>query len=385
LSGKRNIPNDGQALTTPDVQRIGDGAAAMDDRVYENLLTPPALGAKTITPIGLESPTYNPRLACVPGVANGTVQLQPCLMQVGSPSIALNVCLAKTLQAALATALFGANASGVTRYDLVYATVQRTVDLTGPRVIKSPTDGSESSPTVNLEDAPAVTLTILPNVGNVTPLATMPADNNGGANGEAFGSFNFPIALVALPNGYASAGAITQAMITQMWTGGWIHAHRMRGSRIPSLFSGAAAEKPSTPLTDRWGTVARAVFPVKLLAATGNTIVGGVVLDNSIDWRKRLIWGSVFYLGSALTPIESVTAPSPLVAGTPFQPFYSGSGTNVGAGTVSMVYNGGATTVGFAVDAAGNLKMVRAAGNPIDAANGDILVVIFEYSDQFTF
>lgn len=390
MSSTRNIPSDGQALTTPDVQRIGDGAASADDRVHEVLSTPPSLGAKTVEPTSIETAAVNPRLLVVPGAVAGTVQLQPCALQVGSPSVALGVALEATLKAALASAAFAANASGVTRYDLLYATVQRTVNLTGLRVFKSTVDGSLSNQLANLADAPAVTLTILPNVGNVTPLATMPADNNGGANGEAFGSYNFPLALVALPNGYAGGGAIAQSIITQMWSGGFVQPHRVRGMRLLSLYYGAATEKPSSAMTamvqgaERWGSDERFFGHFKLLTTTpafSGGAANGDIIDNTIDWRHRFITAIITYHGSAnQLPAETLVNPPTHVCAV--DTIFSAGGNNGAGNGLTNSYISAGNGVIIVVDNAGNLRVTKNGTAPSDAANGDLISVLIFASDQ---
>lgn len=299
MSLLRGIWNDGQAINTPEQQRPIDVSAAADDRVFELLFTPGA-NQKKVIPLIEESLTIIPRLLVLPGVTNGTVKVQPCQLIAGDATNAQAVDLSANLQTALQSALVGANSSGSTRIDLLYATVSRSVPAaigsppagsayagiglastgTGAqqsRSIKDVSSGSVSTQTINIYDVPTVALTILAGTpGGGAP--SLPADSAS--------AFNFSLATLTIATGYTSGAAITQSLITPLWTGGYVPSGRVRLIRHGSLVDKAPGTtgKATTPLSDRWPSVNRMVIPV-VVTATSQTIT----LDDSIDWRQRII------------------------------------------------------------------------------------------------
>lgn len=382
MSGPRNIPNDGQALTTPDFQRVGDGAAAADDRAYEVLLTPRSL-QKRVLPLQQETASVFPRILVVPSGTSGKLSVAPALFVAGSPSNALGVALAAAVKSAMDSGLLAANSSGSTRYDLLYATVQRTVDLTASRVIKSTSDGSEGSQTVNVQDSPTVTLGIIQNVASDNPTASLPADSNGGLNGEAFGSYNFALAMIAVPNGYALNGAASAAWITQLWNGGFVPSGRVHGMKAMSIYTSALNEKPlgSLPTLERWGSDQRFFGHLRLFNTTPTLpISNALVLDNSIDWRQRVIFifASLLFTGSPVQ-LDTLGFGPNGSSGDKFSATFTGTG---GSGFSAITYNT-STNLYLTVDAStGALKFYR-SGSVLDSTNGDAIALFVIATDQF--
>jgi hypothetical protein len=418
MSSTRNIWNDGQGLATPDLQRSADAAAAADDRVFE-VLTSPGSVQKKILPLSEETATLNPRLLAVPSTGalspvgtNGAVRVMPCCLVAGSPTSTQQIALSANLQAPLDTAAITSNSSGGIRYDLVYATVNRAVSVTGTRKIKSATDGSLSSQTVNLADAPAVTLGV--NVGFLTGAtaptaiqinAALPSDT--APSSSTFGSFSFPIAYVTVANGYTSGTTLFQdssggtTYITQCWSGGFVPGQRVRGPRPMSLYYGAANEKPSSSVLtkgtqngERWGSQAAQYFVhFKLLNTSGISMTAGITLDNTIDWRNRFVWGVVGYTSmSGNVVLESAAANSQATPG------YVVSSSVYGSGTFNMFWSGAGSASGLIqpsyIDSAGPTKHVFGLGvftdgslraykvdAPIDTVNGDLVVLVVYATD----
>ncbi|MFI5229212.1 MAG: hypothetical protein ACHQWU_09095 [Gemmatimonadales bacterium] len=406
MSLLRPIQNDGQGYNTPDVQLKHDVLAHADDRVYEAMLTPPAAG-KQITPVGVETATYNPRLLLQPSGTAGKVTLQPCLLVAGSALAAVG--LSGLLQSALDSLAFGANSSGNPRIDLVYVTLSRTAPqvaispppasvayvgigpaVTGagpfqPRPIKDTTSGQVSNKSINLYDLVTVQLNILAGTPAGSPVApALPADGAG--------SYNFSIAQVAIANGYAAGAAIAQASITPTWTGGWIPPQLVRGNdHVLSLYAGSANEKPSTPISSRWGALHKVVLICKVLSTTPTAIGSAVVIDNSIDWRQRVITGKGFRVGPANVSLEGT-------AGTPCDQRNWDESTNAifdcgwsgAAGSTFeplLWFKYGASGAGYSsfaitVNAAGNLVLYNGGTTLVDTINGDLMVAIIEYTDQ---
>lgn len=335
MSAERAIWNDGQGLATPDLQRGCNDAGAADDRAHEVYLTPGAV-QKKVMPLLDETATQIPQYLAIPSAAgltpagvNGAVRLLACELVAGSPSNTQAIALAGNLQAPLDTVAITSNSSGSTRYDLIYATLNRAVTVSGTRKIKSATDGSLSSQTVNLADAPTITLGV--NVGFLTGAtppttaqinAATPADT--APSSSTFGSFNFPIAYVTVANGYSSGTVLFQnssggsTYLTQCWAGGFIRRHRVESYRAATLIGSGIAEAPkSVAVTTRTGAAISIKSPVYVLPATKlvgtDNLSTWPVLDNSIDWRYRIISATVTYLTSAAssaTPESLLSASS---------------------------------------------------------------------------
>lgn len=372
---------DGEALTTIELQRSASIGAQADDAALAALLTPGS-AQKRIVPLSEETASVNPRLLAIPSPTTGAVRVQPALFVAGGVALPNNIAASCRQETALDTALIASN-GGATRYDLVYATLRFATSVTGSRKVKDVGTGVVSTKTPPLEVAPQVTMTVLPNVGNVTPLATMPADSTDSTLSayQPYGVYNFPIALITVANGYTAGSAIAQSTIAPLWVGGWVQPHRVRGLRVMSINAGAAAEKASVSLTDRLGALQQFMTPFKFLPSTSTSPSGGPVLDASIDWRRRIIWGTCAWLNSATqAPLEGNVTMLP-TQGSGYgviQPMYTGDGGSFGA----LVYNSGATTVGLTIDASsGNLRLYR-TGNPSDNTNGDLMLLTLSASDR---
>lgn len=419
MSNIRPIWNDGQGLATPDLQRIADAAGAADDRVHEVLLTPGSV-LKRILPLSEETPTLNPRLLAIPSTnalsppgTNGAVRVLPCQLVAGSS--AQVIALAANLQSSLDTAAITSNSSGVIRYDLIYATVNRAVTTTGTRKIKSATDGTLSSQTVNLADAASVTLGV--NIGFLTGAtaptqaqinSALPADTS--PSSSTFGSFSFPIAYVTVANGYSSGTTLFQdssggsTYLTQCWPGAFVPGARVRGLKPASVFYGAANEKFSgTVLTkgvqngERWGSATTPMFFMfRLLTSTPTAAASAVVIDSSIDWRNRFIWGTYGAMSnlSGNITIESTAASPPrasAVSGSTVNnsgliPIgWSGAGSNAGPVFAGLTYvDGVPNVIGFNVmiKTDGTLAVYRDPAARVDGTNGDLITMVLYATDQ---
>lgn len=426
MSSTRPIWNDGQGLATPDLQRVADGVGAADDRVHEVLFTPGAV-SKKIVPLQEETATVNPRLlatqssiSLTPTGVNGAVRVMPCQLIAGSPTSAQAIALAANLQAPLDTPAITSNSSGSIRYDLVYATVTRSVTVTGTRKIKSATDGTLSSQTVNLADAASVTLGV--NVGFLTGAtapttaqinAALPADTS--PSSSTFGSFSFPIGYVTVANGYSSGTLIGQdssggsTYITQCWPGGFVQGQRVRAMKPASLFYGAANEKFSGTVlakgvqnAERFGSMSTPIFfLMKLLTSTPTAAGSAVVIDNTIDWRNRFVWGVYSYtnlsgnitLESTVITPASATLMSGGVTGSTanivyntgdINPFWTGSGSNAGPAAQAYYSDTAGSTAhsfGLVFKTDGTLAVIR-VGSPVDGTNGDLIAMVLYCTDQ---
>jgi len=229
----------------------------------------------------------------------------------------------------------------------------RGVTVTGSRKIKSVVDSSVSAQTVNLADAPNVTLQIIQGVSGTTPLASLPADTAT--------AYNFGLAMVTVTNGYTSGSAISAGVsaggttfISQLWSGGFIQPSRYRSLRMGSLVNKAPGTtgKPTMPLSDRWCASYRLVCPVKI---TGTNQV--VTLDDSINWSSRMLGIRAFRAGALTnTAVVGLEYPASYPNGINGVSFYIPTWFAVGAATVSdLVAQGGNGYWTFSLGAASSL------------------------------
>lgn len=379
----------GEAVRKSSLQRMSDAAGTADDRALEILATPGST-LKKILPLSEESATLNPRIL-VAGkdtdatIANGVVRVRPAHFIAGASANAIG--LSAKLAANLDSPAFGNNSSGATRYDLLYASISYGT-ATAESVRQKPLSGGDPiSVNINTQLAPLVTLNVVAGVASGNPLASLPAD--------AGGVYNFGLAMVALANAFAG-GAINQASITPLWGSGYVSRHRLRGIRLMSLYYGSASEKPSSTLTtqisgaERWGAEQVFFGHLKLLSSTPDVANNaGTIIDNTIDWRHRMLWVDMAYLGSAGNlPLDTEANP---ITGTPIaspatavRVGYFSAGGGFASGSIpqlAYVASGGAI---LQVDTSGNLRVCRNTGHaaPIDATNGDIIAVRIQVSDQ---
>jgi hypothetical protein len=385
MSTNQKTWTDGEAITTTESNRVARIAATMDDRAWEGLLTPGSI-QKRIVPLSEEALTVFSRTLLVPGVTAGSVKLQPALLLAGGIALPNRINMAAKLEAALDSATFASNSSGSTRYDLVYATISYAVSATGSRKVKDIVTAQVTTQVLNLEKATQVVLTVLPNVGNVTPTATMPADPGDGS------SYNFPLCLVTLVNGYTGGTVITQSQIAQLWFGGFIQPQRVRGMRPMSIYAGAGGEKPAgaLPAQERWGSDVRFFGHFKLVTATPNSTPPGDIIDNSIDWRGRLIQLQILYMGGALSvgPLDTygsnVTVTANLSAGYAQSSNFATTlnFANVGGGhaIIALTYATGSVLTVY-VHTDGTLRVYRSTLQ--DGTNGDLFMMVASATDQF--
>ena len=406
----RPIWNDGQALTTPELQRPCDVAAGADDRLYETLLTAPSGRNRIMPALRLDKRGIFVSPGNLYSGANGSLCIQPARFVVEDPSSELALKMGGFFtntdanDFAMYSARVTANSSGNPRVDLLYATLSRTAPsniaapptgvyyggigqadpLTGAqqsRKIKDVSSGVITLQTINIYDVPTLTLTVLPGTPAGSPVApSLPADSAT--------AFNFSLATIDVANGYTLGTAIAQSAIKQTWYGTWPDSFKPDSLKpTPSFYQFGGNEVPNTRLTnmtpraERWGGAHTIFVHFKLKGTTTN-----VVLDSDIDWRYRFIWIEMAYLGSGtLLPLEGraggllMTA----AAGTfDRQAWFVGDGTT---GVLpGLAYISPGNGVGFSVNSSdGSLRVSKIGTAPTDGTNGDLIVIRVTASDQF--
>lgn len=326
MSGERNLVTAGVAIIDADGQRDANHAAAADDLAIERIEDAnwqSGLGLGGASPSDFKFVTPCPRrlgtLAFLPerlvealtGGDAGKVRVNPATLRAMSfglmsvdPSLSNQgqTAIAVRMLDAIKSAQFPSNTFGGAVTYLVYLTVSRQVNATGARRVKNLTTKQVTTQTVNLTDAPAVTCTVLPNAG----LADLPAD---GAN-----AWNFAIALVSIPNPYTAGTAITQSWITPVWRRGGVAAGAVRRMVTTTPNPAAVAFSYETAYLSAFRYMRLATKQTRcfLIALSGADGFG--ILDQAIDWRRRLVRVSVCRPanhggGTPYPAVDSVVSP----------------------------------------------------------------------------
>lgn len=221
----------GQELQTTDVNALGAVSALADDHVLAELLrmAPYVSGtaAKMILPYGTDAEYLHDTVAAT-GSADGSVNIWPFRAIVGSRTAPATDALASwrdirsgvwvggkgSWSATPPTALFvsqliAANVSGQARWDLIYAIISPDASQAAvPRAVKSPVNGSVTTPSVVVQLSTTVTLGYTQGAPSASPiLPSLPSDGGG--------SYYIPLAYVAVPNGFS---AISTVLPWQIYT-----------------------------------------------------------------------------------------------------------------------------------------------------------------------
>jgi hypothetical protein len=375
MSAKKEVWSVGEAVRKSSLDRMSVGAATADDRGLEVVFSPGA-ALKAVHPLSEETLSLNPRLLIAGKdtdgtLANAKVRVRPAWFKAGSD--AFTIALSARLKANADSPTIGNNSSGSTRTDLVYAQINYATSLSETVRQKQLSGGDPVSSLLVTQVDMAVTIGVVAGVAAGNPLASLPADDT------VNGVYYFGLAALSIANGYAG-GAINQSSITQLWTGGWLQQQRVQGQFPGSISAGAAGERSGDSFSSRWGASRRFLIPFKMLAATTNNMSPGVILDSTIDWRNRWLDIVLYYMGSAgaggnVFPLSGST-------GQFSQNSVSWSSITGGGGAnTSKIYSGAANLL-LGVDTSGNLQYCRGSSGPIDAANGDALVLSIHASDK---
>lgn len=331
------LTDDGQEVQLADYNLLGAVAGLADDRVLAELLRLPAYNSvivyKAILPYSTRlgsatAPNTSPVVAPTFS-ANGSIQVNPFRAVVGSrnlPSAAPSpnptndtdaVAAWRDIRSAVFTGdathaaqtiALTPNASGNPRWDLVYAQV--SVDVaqnTVVRRVKDPTAGSISTPSVPQYTGSPVVVQVVTGTPGATPaLPVLPDD--------AAGNYCIPLAYVRVVNGFSSGSTVATTDIRSSVTGhdgttavstyrdlaGGARIRPATGNndtsgayatRAPFQWSATASHRPPVFMPPDWVGGDEVLVEVDALDASSanwshNT---GDVVDNSIDWRNRVI------------------------------------------------------------------------------------------------
>lgn len=380
MTATRTFISVAEGAAASDMQRISDAAARADDRAHEVIFTPGISGTqKRVVPLANDTSTSLARLLVVPGTAAGTVQVMPARFIAGVAPYTIAAAISSL--AAVQSPVLASN-PGAIRTDLVYARLAVT-PTTATRKFKDQTSGVVGTAPTTVYETPVLTVNIAQ--GNALDGApgALPADTTG--------VYNFPLANVTLPGAYVNTSPITQTMIAQQYERGWIPPQRVQTMRPMSIFNSASPYKSGpTQLADvsRWGSIS--VFYGGWKHTTASQ--PAVVLDSSIDWRRRLIWGqAIYYGGTAPDAMAASMTVGIQIAGTDFSTAMVANavpmcifGPSGGGGEV--FYASPANGWTLSVNASGVLSVtIAATSGPYNPATGDFYGIVLFVSDQFVF
>lgn len=384
MSGVRQIVSGGYPAVDEDMQRMADAAAGADDLAHA-FSCPPGELFKSITPLDREELGGNQwRSIMQNSVTTGRVSIAPCILVAGpttgtTAKKQIVVQLAKVIQEyeTVISAAFASNSSGSTRYDTVYATLQRTNTVIAARKIKDPTTGVISTqPSTVLASEPTVTLSIITGGSSAPTSPTW-----GGIPADTSTSWNFPLGYIEIPNGYVSGGTLVGMVVRQIWPGGFLPEGRIRACPPASIMAEAYTGvngRADTNMGSRFGTRVRRSCVYHHTSAFSALDV----LDTSIDWRNRLIT-----IKAALPVAHTTTRPTPpnvTIVGAAFNinsaMIFTGNGSASTA--LASVDTGGGNLFEVFVDTDGDLKL-RANYTPIASSGGDNWWIEVEATERF--
>lgn len=356
------LTNHGQEVQFVDINRLGQVASHADDvAISVGARLQPTGGSGRnrailpFIPTGLVDNT--------PGTvasATGGVLVRTFTAYAGSSSTDPSDIRTAIYQQGSVTTLAAQTAgAGTFRIDLVYATLMIDQSMPGEtRYVKDPVTGALTSPTVPVQKYSYVVVGVQPGVASSTPSPpATPSDPPGGVN--------IPLAYVKLANGFGTLTVVTDANIMDIATTVPFGAQPVSSAHdlTGSFFTGTSKSKFFCPPTalgteQRFGGL--------------DTSVGSInnaILDNSIDWRNRIIrveaqtgaagenfaWQTA---SSSALPAVGVACTSAIVNSFP-----------VGAAnkTIYTTTNGGGT-LSLYVDAANGALKVSVTGTPAISA-----------------
>ncbi len=324
MENKVQLLNNGQEVTTGDINQLGDAGAYADDRVLAELLRMAPYDGTVVkgvlpytedTVSGSGTDTFaNDAFATVTlsGSANGSVLIRPFRALIGARTavgtdskkswrdVRSAIYLGSTTVRNGTLQITTANSSGSPRWDLVYAAVSVDANTSAvTRYIKDPLTGAITSPTTVAQLTTTVTVGSVTGTPSGSPaLPTIPSD--------AAGVYYIPLAYVRIPTGFTTGSAIG---ITDIWTvapvvpmsrvTGVSTVRPANGQNAPGVGNMTAAAR------NAWATTgvpplsylpSTSVGSEKLLiamdlldASSANwSLANYAIVDNSRDWRNRI-------------------------------------------------------------------------------------------------
>jgi len=331
MEDRTQLTVNGQELQQSDVNNLGKVSALADDRVLAELLRlAPFSGtvARAVTGFGykglpsslagLVRPSGNSGAVCV-NAFRAIVGSRGTVAGIGAKDnwrdIRSGVFTNATGLTNDPTVALAANASGNPRWDLIYATL--AVDANGPsvtRYVKNPTTLSTAANSLVATLVSSVTVGVVTGATGVTPVRpATPADSGS--------SYVFPLAYVRVPTGFGASSAVLAADINLIAP----MAHPAASSGAASCRVATSNNQPSQMVAayrDAWsvGTYRSPTYlPADMVGATelvvlinGATCVNGSLVDDSIDWSRRIFKWQANYAYSTTGYYDSDSTTTPM-------------------------------------------------------------------------
>ncbi len=313
---------DGQSVTQTDYNSLGTQAGLSEDHVFAELfrMTPiTGTAARGILPFYRGGSTSAEAATVIAAGASGRVDVNPFRAFIGSRTLAAAEALDNWQDvrtglsvAAGSTALkspvsLAANASGNPRWDLVYAIV--TIDAVSTpvtRKVKNPGTSVVTDESVSVSTNTSVSVSVVAGTPAATPAyPTIPSD--------AGSVYYIPLAYVRVPNGFNATSTVDNKDINEVapvmaisrTAGGSTlrpanQQNVVGGSAIISTgtstpngslsWLATAAQRPGAYMPPSMQGKDEILIAIDLTdASTANwSHQNGDILDNSVDWRKRV-------------------------------------------------------------------------------------------------
>lgn len=398
MEKKFQVPSNGQAVITDDLNLLGETAALADDRLLADFLrlTPyDGTARKAVIPYGHATSGRAP-LVDVAG-ATGSVNVYPFRAIIGSRTFAgasvldnwrdirSAVVVGSTLGVLYKQVSFAANASGNPRWDLVYAAVAVEADsATVTRKVKDPTSKVIASQSVVVTKTNTVTIGVTTGTPGASP--TPPA-----ITADSGGTYYIPLAYVRVPNGFTAASTVdikdiavvapvaTLSPVTGASTSRIANSHNKIGgslittAKMQSWGANSVANYPKYWAGGASGVGCESLqFYVNL--TTGSlSHANGDIIDDSRDWGRRITrwWVSLEPTGGSVGPVWSLSGGAPTGVqngGSAAQSLIIGMGSSfvidtnrrvlgVVGGTATTLNMANGTNFGLDVDGFGRLVL----------------------------
>lgn len=325
MESQFQLEENGQQVQQDDLDLLGEVSALADDRVFAEILRlAPYDGSvsRAILPYGHAESGDDATVA--PNGASGTVLVRPFRAVVGSRTLSDALANWRDIRSGIhaGSAVGGtevtisANASGNPRWDLIYAAV--AVDANGVtdlRFVKDPVTLVAAEQAVTLTKVTTVAVGIVAGTAAASP--TFPATPS-----DSGSTYYVPLAYVRVPSGFTSTATVLEGDIAQADTvvslsravGASSSRPASRSTAVTSAQQqswGSTGTRPSTFMPASMRGTETVLIPVDTSLASD---VDSATLDNSVDWRNRLVRWTV-----ALAP--NGEAPPWVAGGDAFSPY----------------------------------------------------------------
>ncbi len=311
---------DGQSVTQDDYNGLGHQAGHAEDFIYAELFRmSPNASAKGILPFGNAAGTSITNATVIAAGATGRVDVNPFRAFIGSRTavgvdalewqqdVRSGLSVAQGDTASASQVAIAANASGNPRWDLVYAVLTVDADSSPEtRKVKNPGTAVVTDESVSVTSTTSVTVAIVAGTPGASPaFPTIPADSGS--------IYYIPLAYVRVPNGFNGTSTVANKDINEVApilaidraTGGSTlrpanQSNKVGGAAISATgtggangvlnWTGAAGTRPGLYMPPSMTGMESRIVAIDLSSGSSTdwSHQHGGIVDDSIDWRKRV-------------------------------------------------------------------------------------------------